>query len=169
MAGMDLVAVLAVSNALAAAEVRYWVGGGWGVDILVARQTRDHRDLDISIDHTGQDRTIAVLAELGYALETDQLPSRAEFAAPGRRWVDVHPVQLDEHGGGRQHDLNGGWFLYPPGCFTTAVIDGHDLPCLTAAQQLTFHTFYEPRPVDLHDIALLNDLLAAGHYDPDSP
>jgi lincosamide nucleotidyltransferase A/C/D/E len=161
---MDLVAVLAVLDALDEAEVRYWVGGGWGVDILVGRRTRDHRDLDISFDHTARDRVIDALTGLGYTMETDQLPSRAEFAAPGQRWVDVHPVELDEHGGGRQHDLSDGWFQYPPGCFTEAVIDGHRVPCLTAAQQMTFHTFYEPRPVDLHDIALLNGLLG-GHYD----
>ncbi len=166
---MDLAAVLSVSHALDAADVRYWVGGGWGVDILAGRQTREHRDLDISIDHTTQAATVAALTALGYTLETDQFPSRAEFVAPGVGWVDVHPVELDGHGGGRQHDLTGGWFEYPAGCFTSAVIDGHTIPCLTAAQQLVFHTFYEPRPVDLHDIALLRDLLAVDHYDLPSP
>lgn len=166
---MDLAAVLAVLDALDAAEVRYWVGGGWGVDILVGRQTRDHRDLDISIDHTARSRTVTALAGLGYTMETDQFPSRAEFAAPGVGWVDVHPVELDDEGGGRQPDLVGGWFEYPPGCFTTAVIDGRRVPCLTVEQQLLFHSFYEPRLVDLHDIALLNELVALGQYDPQSP
>jgi aminoglycoside-2''-adenylyltransferase len=162
---MDLAAVVAVLDALEAAKVRHWVGGGWGVDVLAGRQTRDHRDLDISIDHTAQARTVTALGDLGYTLETDQFPSRAEFARPGVGWVDVHPVELDENGGGRQHDLVGGWFDYPPGCFTTAVIDGRDVPCLTVEQQLVFHSFYEPRPVDVHDIALLNGLLATGQYD----
>jgi len=165
---MDIEAVLSVLHALDTADARYWVGGGWGVDVLVGRRTRDHRDLDISIDHTAHDRTVAALTGLGYTLETDQFPSRGEFACPGIGWVDVHPVELDADGGGRQHDLVGGWFEYPPGCFTTAVIDGHEIPCLTAAQQLTFHSFYEPRPVDLHDIALLTELLDAANYHPRS-
>lgn len=168
MAGMDLAAVLTVVDALDSAGVRFWVGGGWGVDVLVGRQTREHRDLDISIDHHARERTVTTLAGLGYTLETDQFPSRAEFAAPGVGWVDVHPVELDDHGGGRQHDLVGGWFDYPPGCFTTATIDGHTLPCLTVAQQLEFHSFYQPRDVDHHDIALLTALLTTGHYDPHS-
>jgi lincosamide nucleotidyltransferase A/C/D/E len=167
---MDLAAVLSVTYALDTADVRYWVGGGWGVDVLVGRQTREHRDLDLSLDHTALDRVVAALADLGYTLETDQFPSRGEFACPGVGWVDVHPVELAaDHQSGRQHDLAGGWFEYPAGCFTTAVIDGHELPCLTAAQQLTFHTFYEPRAIDLHDIALLTDLLEIANYHPGSP
>ena len=170
MAGMDLAAVLSVSRALDTADVRYWVGGGWGVDILVGRQTRDHRDLDLSIDHAALDRTVAALTDLGYAMETDQFPSRGEFACHGVGWVDVHPVELDaDRRGGRQRDLVGGWFEYPAGCFTIATIDGHEIPCLTAAQQLTFHTGYEPRPADLHDIALLTDLLDTANYHPRSP
>jgi lincosamide nucleotidyltransferase A/C/D/E len=27
-----------------------WVAGGWGVDALVGRQTRLHRDLDLALD-----------------------------------------------------------------------------------------------------------------------
>lgn len=28
--------------------IRYWLDGGWGVDALVGRQTREHRDVDIN-------------------------------------------------------------------------------------------------------------------------
>ena len=30
--------------------IRYWLDGGWGVDALVGRQTREHRDVDIDFD-----------------------------------------------------------------------------------------------------------------------
>ena len=30
--------------------IRYWLDGGWGVDALVGRQTREHRDVDINFD-----------------------------------------------------------------------------------------------------------------------
>lgn len=32
------------------AGITYWIDGGWGVDILAGRQTRDHRDMDIDFD-----------------------------------------------------------------------------------------------------------------------
>lgn len=155
---MDFAAVLAVLTELDTAGVRHWVGGGWGVDVLVGRQTRDHRDLDLNIDAADEQRALAALGRLGFVVETDQRPARVELAAPGALWVDLHPVEFDEHGNGRQHDLDGGWFEYPVGVFTSAVIDGHRIPCLTVAKQLAFHSFYPPRPIDLHDIALLRTL-----------
>ncbi len=38
--------VTRVLDGLDVARVRYWVAGGWGVAVLVGRQTRVHRDLD---------------------------------------------------------------------------------------------------------------------------
>lgn len=32
------------------ADIKYWLDGGWGVDILYGKQTRDHRDIDINFD-----------------------------------------------------------------------------------------------------------------------
>lgn len=32
---------------LGGAGADVWVGGGWGIDALVGRQTRQHRDLDL--------------------------------------------------------------------------------------------------------------------------
>ena len=31
-------------------SVTYWLDGGWGVDALYGKQTRDHRDMDINFD-----------------------------------------------------------------------------------------------------------------------
>ncbi|MGI3781472.1 MAG: nucleotidyltransferase domain-containing protein, partial [Janthinobacterium lividum] len=39
---------------------RAWVAGGWGVDALVGRQTRPHRDLDLAVD--GEDVPTAIAA-----------------------------------------------------------------------------------------------------------
>lgn len=155
---MDLAQVCAVLDALEKADVPYWVGGGWGVDILAGRQTREHRDLDISIEASAEQRALDALDALGFVVETDWRPSRVEVAAPGAQWVDVHPVEFDDQGNGRQHDLDGGWFDYPAAAFTSAVIAGRRIPCLTVAQQVVFHSFYPPRQVDLHDLALLRTL-----------
>ena len=38
------------------------------------------------------------------------------------------------------------------------MIGGRPVTCLSVAQQLLFHEGYEPRPVDRHDLALLDTL-----------
>src|SRR3954469_14412926 len=111
--------VLEVLSALEAAGCRAWVARGWGVDALVGAQTREHRDLDLAFDAAGEPLALQALGALGYVVETDWRPARVELAAPGARWVDLHPVRFDADGQGRQADLDGGHFEYPAGCLTT--------------------------------------------------
>jgi lincosamide nucleotidyltransferase A/C/D/E len=150
--------VIAVPDMLDGARVRHWVGGGWGVAALTGRQTREHRDLDLAVDARDLERCWPVLGQLDYAAETDWLPVRMELRAPGARWVDVHPVHFDADGHGRQPDLDGGHFDYPPSAFTTGSIGGRTVPCLSAEQQRRFRTGYEHRRQDIHDLAELDAL-----------
>jgi lincosamide nucleotidyltransferase A/C/D/E len=147
--------VLEVLTALEEAGCRFWVAGGWGVDALVGAQTREHRDLDLAIDATREADALTALAGLGYAVETDWRPARVQLAAEGARWVDLHPVRFTADGAGRQADLKGGCFEYPPGCFTTGRIGGRAVPCLSPEQQLRFRRGYALRAVDRQDIARL--------------
>ena len=150
--------VVEVLDDLDAAGVRHWVLGGWGVDLLVGRETRAHRDLDLLVDERDYDRCQAALAALGYEVETEDLPVRIELRPAGDRWVDVHPVRFDGHGLGVQGDPAGVHFDYLPDAFTTGRIGDRVVGCLSAARQLEGHTGYEPRPQDLHDLALLAGL-----------
>lgn len=158
MAAVLLTEVLDATGALAGAGVRHWLGGGWGVDALVGRQTRPHRDLDLAVDAEQLHGAVEVLGGLGYRTETDWLPVRLELAAPGRRWVDLHPVVFDAHGDGLQPGLDGASFAYPAADLVAGRVEGHRLPCLSAARQRAFHTGYPPRPQDRHDLALLDTL-----------
>jgi lincosamide nucleotidyltransferase A/C/D/E len=150
--------VIEVLDLLDDAGVRHWVGGGWGVAALAGRQTRQHRDLDLAVDAGHLDTCLQMLGQLGYTAETDWLPVRLELRAPGARWVDVHPVTFSGDGHGRQPDLDGGFFDYPPAAFTTGWIGGRLVHCLSAQQQRRFRTGYEHRPQDLHDLAELDAL-----------
>jgi lincosamide nucleotidyltransferase A/C/D/E len=155
---VDAEDVIEVLDALGGAGVRYWVAGGWGVTALVGRQTRPHRDLDLAVDAADLGRCLGLLGGLGYAAETDWLPSRIELRAPGDRWVDVHPVGFGEDGSGRQADLDGGFFEYPPDAFDRGRIAGRVVGCLSARQQRRFRSGYEHRPQDIHDLAQLDAL-----------
>jgi hypothetical protein len=76
--GVEADDVIQVLDALDAAGVRHWVGGGWGVAALAGRQTRAHRDLDLNVDAEDLDRGLAALGQLGYVPETD-VPDLAQL------------------------------------------------------------------------------------------
>lgn len=155
---MEQYEVLAVLGALEATDMRLWVAGGWGVDALVGRQTREHRDLDLLVDAERLEECLSLLAARGYAVESDWLPVRVELVAAERGRVDVHPVRLAADGGGVQAGLDGTRFDYPADCFTTGSLACREVPCLTASHQRLLHTGYEPRRQDIHDLVLLNTL-----------
>src|SRR5947209_7146645 len=96
--GMNATEVHAVLNLLAGADCPAWVAGGWGVDALVGRQTRPHRDLDLIVDGGRESTALHMLAQRDYRVETDWRPVRVELRAPGRRWVDLHPIRFDQAG-----------------------------------------------------------------------
>jgi lincosamide nucleotidyltransferase A/C/D/E len=150
--------VMAVLKALSTAGCSYWLEGGWGVDALVGRQTRAHRDLDVDIDAECEETALAVLIDLGYRVETDWRPNRVELVAAGRGWVDLHPLFIDEDGSARQAALGGGFHLFPASYFVVGALDGVSVPCVSAEAQRRFHSGYEQRSIDVHDLALLDAL-----------
>jgi lincosamide nucleotidyltransferase A/C/D/E len=156
--GMTTADVLAVLDVLSRAGCRAWVGGGWGVDALVGRQTRVDRDLDLALDADHEVAALQALGLLGFEVETDWRPVRVELVAAASRWVDLHPVVFDAEGNGRQADVDGGHFEYPRDCFSAGSIGGVAVPCLSVDQQLRFHAGYRPRDDDRHDLALLHSL-----------
>ena len=156
--GMDAAEVLAVVAGLHQAGCRSWIAGGWGVDALVGRQTRPHRDLDLALDAEHEAIALEVLHQRGYRVETDWRPVRVELVAQGRGWVDLHPVAFDARGLGRQADVDGGWFEYPSGSWAEGTLGATKVRCLSREQQVRFHSGYPLRDVDLHDLAMLEDL-----------
>ena len=156
--GMPVDEVHRVLDALTAAGCRAWVAGGWGVDALAGRQTRPHRDLDVLVEAVHLDDALAACGGLGYRVETDWLPVRVEVAAPGGRWVDLHPVVFGDDGHGVQAGPDGTTYEYPAECLVTGSLDGREIACLSVGRQIEAHTGFEPREVDRADLALLRSL-----------
>jgi lincosamide nucleotidyltransferase A/C/D/E len=154
--------VLDVLAALSALGCRFWLEGGWGVDALVGHQTRAHRDLDVDLDAHCEESALAVLTEMGYTVETDWRPNRIELHAPGRGRVDLHPLLVDEDGSARQAALQGGFHVFPRSFFVAGSLAGIPVPCVSAVAQRLFHTGYELRSVDLHDLTVLGELDRGG-------
>lgn len=148
----------AIATALDTSGVRWWVTGGWGVDLLLGRQTRPHNDVDIWIDAAddGETRAATALAELGYevaverALSGRDFPVRSVLRHRSGRIVDLIMVTTNGIDGYPSLDLsdlaNG-----------ELPVDGttRSVPCASAASQVRAHTGYKPQERDHHDMTLL--------------
>lgn len=147
--------VIEIGDILTASGIRWWIAGGWGVDALLGRETRQHRDLDISANPGAPAREL--LIERGFVEVVDWWPTRSALRHPDGREVDVHPVDR----------AAGGWLLQglddetsyftPDGELTLGSIAGRVVPVISAAQQLAFHIGYEPAERDRTDMAALVD------------
>ena len=151
--------LLKVLDLVEAVGMRYWLDGGWGVDVLVGKQTREHRDVDINFDARYTDALIEALLSHGYEITTDWRPVRIELYHPELSYVDIHPFVINEDGTAKQADLEGGWYEFEADYFGTAIFEGREIPCISAKGQKAFHTGYELREVDKHDIRNIEILL----------
>lgn len=139
--------------------IRYWLDGGWGVDILAGKKTREHRDVDIDFDSQYTEKLLQMLKENGYQIVTDWSPVRVELHHPQLGYIDIHPFVLNNNGTARQADLEGGWYEFDADFFGNAVFNGRIIPCISAKGQKIFHTGYELREVDKHDIQIIEKII----------
>jgi lincosamide nucleotidyltransferase A/C/D/E len=156
--GTALPEVLAVLDALEGAGCRYWLEGGWGVDALAGRQTREHRDLDVDVDDRDEATALEVLWRLGYVVETDWRPNRVELLGPQGARVDVHPIEVRGDGSALQQAVDGEVYSFPARFFTSGWLGGRLVPCFSPEAQRRFHTGYPLRPVDEHDLRIIDRL-----------
>jgi len=158
--------VRSILSALRRQGIDPGVSGGWGVDALAGRQTRDHRDLDLSVPAEHLDRALFALTGLGFSISVDWLPVRVELAARSE-WVDLHPVLLRPDGSAWQAGLDTpdpwsgeevGGFVYPADGWAEGRVDGLAVRCISTDLQRQFHSGYFPRDIDLHDLEVLDSL-----------
>ena len=150
--------VLAVVDWLEARGAVHVITGGWAVDALVGRATRPHRDLDVIVEAGVCDGLARWLRGRGYEAVADWLPIRIELRR-GRCGVDLHPMKVDGRGDGVQAGFGTQVFEHRAADRTRGRIGGRRVVVATAARLMELHRGYEPRPEDLHDIALLRRLL----------
>ena len=141
-------------EALDAAGIRAGLTGGWGIDALLGRQTRPHRDADLGVPARSIDDAVSALSGLGYVVIADE--GRLDWSWSPRPAVDLHPIGFDAAGHGIQRGLDGERFDYPPGSLDLpGPIDRHPVRCGTPELQVAFHAHYDPRPHDIADMQAL--------------
>ncbi|MEM1486261.1 aminoglycoside adenylyltransferase [Oscillospiraceae bacterium PP1C4] len=149
-----------VLNLLEDLGVKYWVDGGWGVDILTGKQNRDHRDIDIDFNGKFEEALLTALKNKGYKVTTDWSPSRIELHHPELGYLDIHPLIINEDGSAKQADPHGGWYHFEANWFSCSLFEGRRIPCISAEAQKLFHNGYELREVDYIDIRNLESLFS---------
>ena len=147
-----------VLDLLESLDMQFWLDGGWGVDVLYGQQTRLHRDIDIDFDANYTDQLLDLLQERGYQIETNWLPTRVELYSKELGYIDIHPFVLNADGTSKQADLDGGWYEFQPDYFGTAVFEGRSIPCISAKGQQVFHSGYDLREKDIHDLSIIRDI-----------
>jgi hypothetical protein len=61
-------------NLLKAARIAHWLGGGWAIDFLVGRVTRQHSDVDFAIWKNDWRRVEALLLAHEFTLRANEFP-----------------------------------------------------------------------------------------------
>ena len=157
MVGMTSGAVADLVSWLEEAHVTYQVNGGWAVDALAGRQTREHSDVDVFLDAEKLHVAVDWLESQGYEQVVQELPVRVELRR-GEDAVDLHPMVLDSEGNGVQQGFGDEVFHHRSDRRTVGSIDGRRVVVAALDRLVELRAGYEPRPVDEHDLAILSDL-----------
>lgn len=166
--------------------VQIWIDGGWGIDALLERQTRPHKDLDAFAAFDDLLTLTTLLSRRGFVLKeiwSENQWSRHEGRVPliGRggsrgevatafvlkdtlgREIDIHVLHIDEHG-----SPTPAWNCTVS--FSSDALTGHGsiagLPvhCLSAAMHMRTHTGYQLQDKDIQDLRRLHE-----HFQIDYP
>ena len=154
---MDADDVLYLYNALERVGVEIWIDGGWGVDALLEKQTRPHRDLDIAIQQKDVAKLVELLDKRGYReikLEIRR-PHNFVLADCHGHEIDIHVIVLDEHGNGIYGPPENGE-MYPADALAgVGVIAGQTIRCISPEWTIKFHSGYELKEKDYKDVSSL--------------
>lgn len=132
-----------IGRALDAAEIGWWLFGGWGLDALVGRITRDHGDIEVWVEMAKATPARRALEAYGFAALGTQPPEESqEFERQGMGLSTAFFVRGDDgwaHPEGRWSD-----WRFPPGSFGTATgkLGGQVVPVMSASGMLAMKTQY---------------------------
>ena len=144
---------------LDAAEIEHWLDGGWGVDALLKKQTRPHKDVDLVLRVADVPRLAEVLVARGFVIREGSPPDSFVLADASGLEVDIHAVNFDAEGNGIYRMQNGQDWIYPAEGFKgQGVVAAHKVRCLSPAAQVLCHAHgYMPTDKDFRDMRLLEE------------
>lgn len=130
--------------------IQIWIDGGWGMDALLEKQTRPHKDLDIALEWKDVPKLKELLSKKGYKQIREDNKWNFVLGDEKGHEIDVHAVFYDDKG----NYLDG--IRYPKESLSgTGKIEGITVNCIAAKWVINFHGNYEPKEKDLQDIKAL--------------
>jgi lincosamide nucleotidyltransferase A/C/D/E len=146
--------------------IRCWVMGGWGVDALIGRVTRPHKDLDVLVHRADMPAyaDVALSAGFGRKLEwAENEPITVVGASYDSAFVDVHPDgrELDVHvidiatTGAVIQFHREPWPLPNDALLGIGMLAGTRVNCVSRAGQLAMHSGYDLPPTHRADVRAL--------------
>jgi lincosamide nucleotidyltransferase A/C/D/E len=155
-----------VIEGLESEGIPYWLAGGWGVDALLGRRTRRHKDIDVVIDDFAQNEPKArqALLALGFNhVNFDEagmwMPTRSNFEDDAGHQIEVLGIDWERVGSALDFVPKPGSKSVREECagqvFTIGTMDGRRVPCLSSAAQLLFHTGFSLEPAGRLNVSLL--------------
>jgi lincosamide nucleotidyltransferase A/C/D/E len=145
-------AVQAIES-MVAVGVRTWVMGGWGIDALLGRETREHHDLDILVSTSDLPALDSWLREEGFA-RAHEWEESTPIPLEGRLWhtafverhrdgreIDVHAIRVEDHS--ISLATRDPWVLPSRPLDAIGTIGGRPVSCVTPEAQRAMHRGYE--------------------------
>jgi len=149
--------VVDIYSTLDGLGIQIWIDGGWGVDALLGKQTRSHKDLDIALENQHLVRFEQFLASRGYRRTKREIerPFNFVLADDVGREIDVHVISLDEKGNGNYGPPESG-VMYPADSLTgIGMIHGCAVRCISPQWMVKFHSGYELTEKDYRDVSAI--------------
>jgi lincosamide nucleotidyltransferase A/C/D/E len=149
--------------------IRCWLMGGWGVDALLGRVTRAHKDLDLLIlladlpDYANLVRSQGFTRKLEWSesqpIVVDGVSVDSAFvdAHPDGREVDVHVIDIDHESSIVQLHRDP-WPLPADTLSGSGTVAGRKLRCVSRAAQLAMHSDYDLPAHHREDVRLLRTM-----------
>lgn len=169
--------VIGLYRLLAAQGLQVWILGGWGVDALLGRQTRPHKDLDLLMLLDDIARTCALLTATGYelkevwsenrwSLDVRGLQTLTAFVLmdAGGHELDIHALRLDKQGNGiPAWEVEEGFTFTRQDLSGKGAVAGIEVRCITAEKQMLCHTGYDLPDKQLPDLQQLHERFGANY------
>ena len=138
-------------------DIRIWIDGGWGVDALLGKQTRFHKDLDIAIQQKDMPVFRKLLEAQGYSEIKPEIarPHNFVLADVCSYEIDVHVIVLDDKGDGIYGPVENGEVYPAASLIGKGKIGNLEVNCILPGYVVKFHSGYDLKEKDCKDVLAL--------------
>lgn len=134
-------------------NIEIWLDGGWGVDALLGKETRQHNDIDLFVEEKNYNKFIEIIKNKGFNEIVVEYTSEVHtFWSDNKlRIIDLRMFK----------DNCDGTICYEGEVFQKNIFDGVGkignimVSCINAKNQVLFHLGYEFGESEIHDVKLL--------------